>query len=235
MASAENPLHIGIIMDGNGRWAKNRGQIRSIGHKEGLNAAKAVVKAASDLGISFLSLYVFSTENWKRTQDEISFLMVLIKNYLKKEYQFYKDNKIRVVHSGDLSGLPADIQREIATVMEQTAGFTGLTVNLLINYGGKDEIIRSVNRHIANNPGKPVTDELISRNLDNPQIPPLDLIIRTGGEKRISNFLIWQAAYAEFYFSPKLWPDWGRDDLKEALEAFNKRDRRYGGVKQNDK
>ncbi len=231
MSETENPLHIGIIMDGNGRWAKNRGQIRSVGHREGLNAAKTIVKAASDLGISYLSLYVFSTENWKRTREEISFLMVLIKNYLKKEYQFYKDNAIRVVHSGDMEGLPEDIRSEIASVMEQTAGFTGLTVNLLINYGGKDEIIRSVNRHIKAHPGVEISEKTVSENLDNPEIPPLDLIIRTGGEKRISNFLIWQAAYAEFYFSDKLWPDWGRKDLEEALNTFYNRDRRFGGVK----
>ncbi len=231
MSETENPLHIGIIMDGNGRWAKNRGQIRSAGHREGLNAAKAVVKAASDLGVSYLSLYVFSTENWKRTQDEISFLMVLIKNYLKKEYKFYKDNAIRVVHSGDLKGLPDEIQQEIQTVMEQTSGFTGLTVNLLINYGGKDEIIRSINRYISENPGSPVSEKICTENLDNPEIPPVDLVIRTGGEKRLSNFLIWQTAYAEYYFSDKLWPDWNGEDLKDALENFKNRDRRYGGVK----
>ena len=231
MSLTEDPLHIGIIMDGNGRWAKNRGQIRSAGHREGLNAAKAVVKAASDLGVSHLSLYVFSTENWKRTQDEISFLMVLIKNYLKKEYQFYKDNSIRVVHSGDINGLPEDIQKEIQTVMEQTAGFTGLTVNLLINYGGRDEIIRCMNRFVEKNPGKPLTEDIINNSLDAKDIPPVDLLIRTGGEKRISNFLIWQTAYAELYFSDKLWPEWGRDDLIEAIDAFKNRDRRFGGVK----
>ncbi len=231
MSLTEDPLHIGIIMDGNGRWAKNRGQIRSAGHREGLNAAKAVVKAASDIGVSYLSLYVFSTENWKRTQDEISFLMVLIRNYLRKEYQFYKDNSIRVVHSGDISGLPEDIQKEIQTVMDQTAGFTGLTVNLLINYGGRDEIIRCMNRYIEKNPGKPISEDIINNSLDARDIPPVDLLIRTGGEKRISNFLIWQTAYAELYFSDKLWPEWGRDDLVEAINAFKNRDRRFGGVK----
>ncbi|OQY34954.1 MAG: di-trans,poly-cis-decaprenylcistransferase [Spirochaetaceae bacterium 4572_59] len=228
---SEKPLHIGVIMDGNGRWAKNRGQIRSVGHREGLNAAKTVVKAAADLGVSYLSLYVFSTENWKRTQDEISFLMVLIKNYLKKEYQFYKDNSIRVVHSGDISGLPKDIQNEINIVKEQTADFKGLTVNLLINYGGRDEIVRGINRFTSENPGISITEESLYHSLDNPTVPPVDLLIRTGGEKRISNFLIWQTAYSELYFSDKLWPDWSGKDLEEALNAFKKRDRRYGGVK----
>ncbi len=232
MASQESlPGHIGIIMDGNGRWAKNRGQNRSAGHREGLNAAKAVVKAASDMGIKYLSLYVFSTENWKRTEDEVSFLMVLIKSYLKKEYQFYKDNSIRVVHSGDLEKLPADIQKEINTVSEQTAGFEGLTVNLLINYGGQDEIVRAANRHITENPGTPLSIDSLSASLDNPCIPPVDLIIRTGGEKRISNFLIWETAYAELYFTDKLWPDWSGEDLREAVDYFTGRDRRFGGVK----
>ncbi|QEN07624.1 di-trans,poly-cis-decaprenylcistransferase [Oceanispirochaeta crateris] len=226
-----NPSHIGIIMDGNGRWAKNRGQIRSAGHKEGLNAAKTIVKAASDMGLKNLSLYVFSTENWKRTEDEISFLMVLIKSYLKKEYQFYKENSIRVVHSGDLNRLPGDIQNELSTVMEQTSHFKGLTVNLLINYGGQDEIVRSVNKHIQDSPGVKLSAEIIGRNLDNPELPPVDLLIRTGGEKRISNFLIWQTAYAELYFSEKLWPDWTAEDLKEAVKSFKNRDRRFGGVK----
>lgn len=228
--ASQNPSHIGIIMDGNGRWAKQRGQIRSAGHREGLNAAKAVVKAASDMNIKNLSLYVFSTENWKRTEDEISFLMVLIKNYLKKEFQFYKDNSIRVVHSGDISGLPEEIQNEISTVIRQTADFTGLTVNLLINYGGQDEIVRSVNKHISSSPGKALKAEDIAENLDNPELPPVDLLIRTGGEKRISNFLIWQCAYAELYFSDKLWPEWSGEDLKEAVESFTNRDRRFGGV-----
>jgi len=233
ISDQKNPSHVGIIMDGNGRWAKSRGQIRSAGHKEGLNAAKAVVKTASDMGLKNLSLYVFSTENWKRTEDEISFLMVLIKSYLKKEYQFYKENSIRVVHSGDLTRLPSDIQKEINIVMEQTAHFTGLTVNLLINYGGLDEIVRSINRFLSlsENSCKEITQEDISSHLDNPFLPPVDLLIRTGGEKRISNFLIWQAAYAELYFSDKLWPDWNGDDLIDAVNSFKKRDRRFGGVK----
>jgi undecaprenyl diphosphate synthase len=232
MASQESiPSHIGIIMDGNGRWAKQRGLIRSAGHREGLNAAKAIVKAASDMGMRNLSLYVFSTENWKRTEEEVSFLMVLIKSYLKKEYQFYKDNSIRVVHSGDISRLPDDIQKEINTVTEQTSHFTGLTVNLLINYGGQDEIVRAVNSHIEENPGKAITSEEINTLLDNPDLPAVDLLIRTGGEKRISNFLIWQTAYSELYFSDKLWPEWTGEDLQEAVDSFSNRDRRFGGVK----
>ncbi|MBN2655671.1 MAG: di-trans,poly-cis-decaprenylcistransferase [Spirochaetales bacterium] len=225
------PDHVGIIMDGNGRWAKNRGLIRSKGHREGLESAKRIVKAASDLGLKYISLYVFSTENWKRAEDEISFLMVLIKTYLKSEFQFYKDNKIKVVHSGDLEGLPADIQKEIVTIVHDTENFSGLTMNLLINYGGKDEILRAVNRWRSSGDEMALTEEVLYRYLDAPEVPPLDLVVRSAGERRLSNFLLWQSAYTEYYFSDKLWPDWYPDDLFDAIIAYQKRDRRFGGVK----
>ncbi|MBB6481314.1 polyprenyl diphosphate synthase [Spirochaeta isovalerica] len=225
------PAHVGIIMDGNGRWAKNRGLIRSKGHREGLESAKRIVKAAADLGLKYISLYVFSTENWKRAEDEISFLMVLIKTYLKSEFQFYKDNKIKVVHSGDLSGLPADIQKEITSIVNDTKDFQGLTMNLLINYGGKDEILRAVNRWRRSGDTGELTEETLYGFLDSPVVPPLDLVVRSAGEKRLSNFLLWQSAYAEYYFSEKLWPDWYPDDLYDAIIAYQNRDRRFGGVK----
>ena len=136
-----------------------------------------------------------------------------------------------MVHSGDISRLPADIQKEINTVMEQTAHFDGLTVNLLINYGGQDEVVRAVNRYIEKNPGKPITAQALEGSLDNPMLPPVDLLIRTGGEQRISNFLIWQTAYTELYFSEKLWPDWKAEDLQKAVDTFSNRERRFGGVK----
>jgi undecaprenyl diphosphate synthase len=225
------PNHVGIIMDGNGRWAKTRGLIRSKGHREGLESAKRIVKAASDLGLKFISLYVFSTENWKRAEDEISFLMVLIKTYLKSEFQFYKENKIKVVHSGDLQGLPSDIQKEIITIVEETKDFSGLTMNLLINYGGKDEILRAVNRWSQSKNREELTEEILYNFFDAPEVPPLDLIVRSAGERRLSNFLLWQSAYSEYYFSEKLWPDWYPEDLYEALLAYQNRDRRFGGVK----
>jgi len=224
------PAHVGIIMDGNGRWAKNRGFIRSKGHREGLESAKRIVKAASDLGLKYISLYVFSTENWKRAEEEISFLMVLIKTYLKSEFQFYKDNKIKVVHSGDLGGLPEDIQREIKTIVQDTKDFTGLTMNLLINYGGKNEILRAVNRWRRSEETEELTEERLYSYLDTPEVPPLDLVVRSAGERRLSNFLLWQSAYTEYFFSEKLWPDWYPDDLYDALLAYQKRDRRFGGV-----
>ncbi|MBI9101384.1 MAG: di-trans,poly-cis-decaprenylcistransferase [Spirochaetales bacterium] len=223
-------LHIGIIMDGNGRWAVARNKPRTFGHKEGLEAAKRVVKAASDLGIGFVSLYTFSTENWKRTTEEVSFLMKLIGSHLKKEWNFYRENKIRVVHSGDLSGLPEDVSKDIIDVIRDTADFPGLTVNLAINYGGRNEIVRGINKWISENPGKPVDEEIIAKCLDNPELPEPDIIIRTGGEKRLSNFLLWGSAYSEYIFTDTLWPDWTEKDLEKALQLYAGRDRRFGGV-----
>jgi undecaprenyl diphosphate synthase len=227
------PVHIGIIMDGNGRWAKQRGMIRTQGHLEGLEAAKRVVTACVDIGIKFLTLYAFSTENWKRTQREVSFLMRLIRKHLRKEYDFYRRNHVRVVHSGDLDRLPALVKKEIESVTADTAGYEGLTANLAINYGGRDEIVRAVNRLLAENTetGR-VREEDIRKNLDHPWIPDPDLIIRTGGETRLSNFLLWEMAYAELYFSPKLWPDWGREELLEAIRAFQQRERRFGDARE---
>ena len=224
------PLHVGIIMDGNGRWAQQRGKNRRQGHLEGLKAAKRVVKAASEAGIKFITLYAFSTENWKRTEKEVSYLMFLIKSHLKKEYDFYRDNQIRVIHSGDLRKLPEDVIVEIKRVTADTSHFRGLTVNLAVNYGGRDEIVRAVNRLFEEGSNVPITEDDLRRDLDHPDIPDPDLIIRTGGESRISNFLLWELAYSELYFSSKLWPDWDRDDLIEAVKEFQIRERRFGGA-----
>ncbi len=223
------PHHLGIIMDGNGRWAQSRGLGRSEGHKEGLKAAKRVTKAASDAGIRVLSLYVFSTENWKRTEQEVSFLMFLLKNNLLKEWDFYRENGIRVVHSGDIAGLPTDVQDDLNRVVSDTSAFTGLTVNLAVNYGGQDEILRAVRRWEADPSRAPLTAGVLDRYLDQP-LPPVDLLIRTAGEQRLSNFLLWQSAYAEFHFSSKFWPDWQAEDLEFALKDFQNRQRRFGGV-----
>ncbi|AEF81156.1 polyprenyl diphosphate synthase [Leadbettera azotonutricia] len=224
------PTHVGIIMDGNGRWAQSRGQIRTQGHLEGLKAAKRVVKAASDLGISYLTLYTFSTENWKRTAEEVGFIMGLVKQYLRGELAFYKENRIRIRHTGDKDSLPPDIQKELASACDDTKGFTGLQVILALNYGGRDEISRAVNRALAAGASKTITPEIIGQYLDNPDVPDPDLIIRTAGEFRTSNFLLWEGAYAEYYISPKFWPDWDSSDLSEALENYENRERRFGGV-----
>ncbi len=225
------PTHIGFIMDGNGRWAKKRGLIRTKGHQEGLETAKKVIKYASDIGIQFVSLYAFSTENWKRAQDEVSFLMFLIKKHLKKEYDFYRENQIKVVHSGDLTGLPKDVQKEITLVVNDTKNYKGLTVNLLINYGGRDEITRAVNKLLKNKTKLTITESDIQDNLDNPMVPDVDLMVRSSGEERLSNFLLWQCAYSEFYYSDVLWPDFSVEDFDKAIVAYNNRNRRFGGVK----
>jgi undecaprenyl diphosphate synthase len=217
-------------MDGNGRWAQQRGLGRSDGHKEGLKAAKLITQAASDLGIRYLSLYVFSTENWKRTEQEVSFLMFLLRTHLLKEWDFYRRNRIRVVHSGDLSGLPVEVQGDLLQVQEDTAAFDGLTVNLAINYGGQDEILRAFRRW-QDSSERPFLDTAsFQAYLDQPRHPPVDLLIRTAGEMRLSNFLIWESAYAEFYFSEKYWPDWTGDDLGLALKEYRKRQRKFGGI-----
>ncbi|GHV37701.1 isoprenyl transferase [Spirochaetia bacterium] len=252
MTNTALPAHIGIIMDGNGRWAKSRGQVRTAGHLEGLTAAKRVVKAASDMGISYLTLYTFSTENWKRAAEEVGFIMGLVKQYLRGELNFYRENRIRIRHAGDVAGLPTDIAEELRRACEDTGGFDGMQVILALNYGGRDEIVRAINRALAvnralgaektaglelsaeagpgNEPAAPFTSDRIRQFLDNPDVPDPDLIIRTAGEFRTSNFLLWEGAYAEYYISGKFWPDWTGEDLVLAVQDYQNRDRRYGGI-----
>ena len=227
------PAHVGIIMDGNGRWAASRGKPRTYGHREGLKAAKRVVKAAADLGLKYLSLYTFSTENWSRAHEEVDFLMVLLRTHLRKELDFYRANGVRVIASGDAERLPADVAREVVRVEAATASFTGLTVNLAINYGGRDEIVRAVNRWLsARQNGHacgPLSLADLEQHLDRPDLPPPDLIIRTGGEQRLSNFLLWESAYAELFFSPVRWPDWGSEQFLAAIGDYQQRKRTFGG------
>jgi undecaprenyl diphosphate synthase len=225
------PRHVGIIMDGNGRWAAQRKRPRSEGHMEGARAAKRVVQAAAEIGLEYLSLYAFSTENWTRAEGEVSYLMFIIGSRLKKEHDFYRKNRIRLVHSGDLSRLPADIAQEIRSVVEDTARYSGLTVNMAINYGGRGEIMRAFHRAMARGGDDALTEESFRAFLDRPEMPDPDLIIRSGNERRLSNFLLWESAYAELFFSPKLWPDWGAEDLVEALVDYGERTRRFGGGK----
>jgi undecaprenyl diphosphate synthase len=225
-------------MDGNGRWAQARGLMRTQGHREGLQAAKQIVKAASGMGIDFLTLYVFSTENWKRTVEEVGFIMDLVRQYLKAEFSFCRENHIRVRHAGDLSKLPPDVAKDIAEVCKDTEMFAGMQVILALNYGGRDEIVRAVNKALAGIAGASsasgraieINENVITKHLDNPDVPDPDLIIRTAGEYRTSNFLLWESAYAEYYISDKLWPDWTSADLAEAVESFQKRERRFGAV-----
>jgi undecaprenyl diphosphate synthase len=229
------PLHVGVIMDGNGRWAQQKKKPRTFGHNEGVKTAKRIVRTASHLGIKFLSLYVFSTENWKRTKQEVSFLMALVRKHLRNELDFYRKYKVRVIYSGDKTGLPPNIISELEGVKKDTAHFTGLTVNLAINYGGQDEIVRAVNKWLSirqagtiERSSEYIRCEDIQTHLDHPEIPPIDLVIRTAGERRLSNFFIWECAYSEFYFSPKLWPEWKEDDFIQAITDYQKRERRFG-------
>ena len=228
------PSHVAIIMDGNGRWARQRGLARTEGHKEGLKTAKRIVLASLKEKIEFLSLFVFSTENWKRTEQEVGFLMSLIRAHITKELNFYRKNEIRIVHSGERNGLPHDVLSEIDKAIENTSQYSSLTVNLAINYGGRDEIVRAMQRILAsqeNDDENPIDELKIMRYLDHPEIPDPDLIIRTGGEIRLSNFLLWQSAYSELYFSPKYWPDFTPEDLHAALIDYVHRERRFGDAR----
>lgn len=223
------PRHLGIIMDGNGRWATARGLDRTQGHREGLETAKKIVKAAAELGVKYLTLYTFSTENWKRAKKEVSFLMNLLKRNLRKEFDFYRENGIRVQHQGNFHGLPKEIQREISDVIEDTKNFETLTVILAINYGGRDEILRAA-QSLAQGyiDGNPLDEAALEKCLGIDEAGDVDLIIRTGGEKRLSNFMLWQSAYAELIFSDVLWPDFKEEQLHAAIGEFQKRSRKFG-------
>ena len=227
------PRHVGIIMDGNGRWATRRGLPRTRGHRQGVQAAKRVTLEAINLGIEHLTLYAFSSENWRRSRREVTFLMALLGRHLRREDDFYRNNNIRVVHVGDIAGLPAEVRREIGRVTAETADNSSITVNLAVNYGGRDEIVRAVNRWIdAGNAGsgRHMDEADLQTHLDLRDAPDPDLIIRTGGEQRLSNFLLWECAYAELYFSRHLWPDWTGEDLRWAIEDFQARKRNFGGM-----
>jgi len=225
------PVHVGIIMDGNGRWAKNRGLPRTAGHKEGLEVAKKIVKTCAESNIKYVTLYTFSTENWKRAQEEVGYLMGLIRGHLRAEFEFYKANGIRIEHIGDLAGLPDDVAEEIIKAKKETENFTGLTVILAINYGGRDELVRSVKKIVSSKVAeKDVNEKLISDNFDIPELPDVDFLIRTGGEKRLSNFLMWHSAYAEFLFTDTLWPDYTPEEFKENINEFYRRTRRFGNA-----
>ena len=226
------PFHVAITMDGNGRWAQQRNLPRTAGHNEGLTAAKNIVKAAANIGIKHLTLYVFSTENWKRTQEEVGFLMNLVHVYLNNELEFYKKNQIRIKHIGDIVKLPEQIQKDINKAIKQTDSFTGMTLHLAINYGGRDEIIRGIKKIIDDGLTSDKIDEkVVSDYLDMPESPDVDLLIRTGGEKRLSNYLLWHIPYAEQIYIDTLWPDYTKDEFYNNIEEYQKRNRRFGAEK----
>lgn len=226
------PLHVAITMDGNGRWAQQRKLPRTAGHDQGLHTGKRIVKLASDLGIKYLTLYVFSTENWKRTEKEVGFLMNLIHIHLCGELDFYKQNGIKINHIGDIESLPDSIKKDITEAIEDTKDFSGMTLNLAINYGGRDELLRGIKKIINNKINEnEITEQLISSFLDMPQSPDVDLLIRTGGEKRLSNFLLWHIPYAEQIYTDTLWPDYTDEEFLKNIEDFSHRNRRFGAEK----
>ena len=230
------PFHVAITMDGNGRWAQKRNLPRTAGHNEGLTAAKNIVKAAADIGIKHLTLYVFSTENWKRTQEEVGFLMNLIHIYINNELEFYKKNQIRIKHIGDMQKLPEGIQKDIKKAIEETDSYTGMTLHLAINYGGRDEIIRGIKKIIDDGiPSDKIDEKVVSDYLDMPESPDVDLLIRTGGEKRLSNYLLWHIPYAEQIYIDTLWPDYTKDEFYNNIEEYQKRNRRFGAEKAQKK
>ncbi|MBQ0084575.1 MAG: isoprenyl transferase [Clostridiales bacterium] len=224
------PEHIAIIMDGNGRWAKKRGLPRSAGHIAGAKTFKAVARYCNKIGVKHLTAYAFSTENWKRPKEEVDGIMDLLRDYLKDSKNYIKEN-IKLNFIGDRAALPDDIKELMRVAEDDSKNATGLCCYLAINYGGRDEIVHAV-RQIAQSGIKPedITEDTISKELYTNYYPDPDLIIRPSGEQRLSNFLIWQSAYSEFWFSDVLWPDFSEKDLDEAIAAYNRRERRYGGV-----
>jgi len=231
------PSHIGIIMDGNGRWAKSRGQLRTAGHRAGTDATRKIVRACGELGVSYLTIYVFSAENWGRPRTEVSMLMDLLVEMVKKEIRDLNTNNVRLHTIGDITKLPPKTRRELEKGIEETMSNTGLNLILAISYGGRAEIIEAAKRFARDaqkNPGAidALTEDVFKRYLYTAAYPDPELIIRTGGDKRISNFLLWQAAYAELYITEVLWPDFDKSCLVSAIEDFNKRERRFGKVKE---
>ncbi len=224
------PKHIAIIMDGNGRWAKKRGMPRSFGHSAGAKKFKEIARYCNKIGVKYLTVYAFSTENWKRPKAEVDGIMNLLRDYLSNSANFKGEN-IKLQFIGDLSALPKDINDLIKTACQDSENATGMTACLAVNYGGRDEIKNAVKKIIENGvTAEEITEDLISQNLYTKNYPDPELIIRPSGEYRLSNFLIWQGAYSEFWYSNVLWPDFTTDDLDNAIIDYNKRNRRFGGV-----
>ncbi|MBR4165089.1 MAG: di-trans,poly-cis-decaprenylcistransferase [Lachnospiraceae bacterium] len=241
MSEMKIPKHVAIILDGNGRWAKRRGLPRKLGHKAGCEALEQIVEDAARLGIKVLSIYAFSTENWKRTQDEVSALMQLFRYYIPRLRKRCFEGDIKVETIGDMSLFDEDLIRGIDELKRDTKHFTRMTFVLGLNYGSRDEIRRAAVKlaekvKAGELEPEEITEEMISRNLDTAvlEYPDPDLLIRTSGEQRLSNFMLWQNAYAEMYFPELLWPDFKKADLVKAIEVYNGRDRRYGGRNEAD-
>jgi len=226
------PVHVAVIMDGNGRWAKNRGNTRIFGHKNGVNAVRETVEAAAELGIKYLTLYAFSTENWNRPKKEIDALMSLLVSSINNEVPTLLKNNISLITIGDISKLSDDVEKQMKSVIEKTSQNTGLKIILALNYSGRWEIIDAINRIkddvVDGKLNSSITAEIFSDYLNTKNIPDPELLIRTSGEYRISNFLLWQVAYTELYFTPTLWPDFCKEEFFKAIVDFQKRERRFG-------
>ena len=229
------PVHVAIIMDGNGRWAKKRGLPRTAGHAQGARTVEQILEDADHMGIRYLTVYAFSTENWSRPDSEVKALMNLLRTYMKTSLAKCARNNVRIRVIGDKSRLDKDLQDSIANLEKETASNTGIGFQIAINYGSRDEIVRAVQaaaQKVSNGELRPedITEAAISDSLDTAGIPDPDLLIRTGGEQRISNFLLWQTAYSELYFCDAAWPDFNKNELEKAVDAYNNRERRYGGL-----
>ena len=237
MEELKMPQHVAIILDGNGRWAKAKGMPRNYGHVQGAKTVETICEDAYKMGIQYLTVYAFSTENWNRPKDEVDALMKLLRNYMKTCLQTAKKNRMCVKVLGEKSRLDEDIRTRIEELETATKDNDGLHFQIAINYGGRDEIVRAV-RKLAQRVERgelsagEITEELVEESLDTAGIPAPDLLIRTCNEQRISNFLLWQLAYTELYFTPVAWPDFTREELRKAVEAYNHRDRRFGGLKE---
>jgi undecaprenyl diphosphate synthase len=234
------PQHIAVIMDGNGRWAKSKGYIRTLGHENGVDALRRTATRSAELGVKFLTVYAFSTENWKRPKREVDALMSILVSALKKELKTLMDNKIRLNAIGNIESLPAKCQRELNEVREHTAGNNHMTLTLALSYSSKDELVlamRSIGEQVKNGLLSPedINEDLVQKHLFTSGMPDPDLLIRTSGEFRISNYLLWQIAYSELYFCPKLWPDFQEDDLNKAIAEYQNRERRYGMISEQIK
>ena len=237
MDELKMPRHVAIILDGNGRWAKAKGMPRNYGHAQGAKNVEVICEEAYRMGIQYLTVYAFSTENWNRPPKEVEALMKLLRDYMKTCLKTAEKNRMCVRVIGDKSGLDEDIRQRIAELEEATKNNDGLHFQIALNYGGRDELRRCMCRlgekiEAGELKASEITEELISQSLDTGGLPEPDLLIRTCGEQRISNFLLWQLAYTEFYFTPVAWPDFSKEELIKAVEAYNKRDRRYGLVKE---
>ena len=229
------PSHIAIIMDGNGRWAKQKGMSRTQGHRNGVKAVRSIIEGCREMGIPHLTLYAFSTENWKRPKLEVKALMHLLVTSLRKELKGLQDNSIKLNAIGDLKALPKITQKEFAEVIEKTKHNTGMTLTLAISYGSRDEIIKTlkeISLKVKNSiiSHENIDEKVINEHLYTQNLPDVDLLIRTGGEQRISNFLLWQIAYAELYFSKILWPDYRKEHLRDAINNYQNRERRFGEI-----